>query len=94
MGTVIEQKETGTGLVLMMSNHLSQSQMPSNGLNLSEMPTDDLHPLDRDDNLNSGASSQGARAPSTTVSHWPLSDLHVAEAESQGHVAANLYKSL
>lgn len=91
----------------MMSNHLSQSQMPSNGLNLSEMPTDDLHPLDRDDNLNSadrhsytwcsllhGASSQGARAPSTTVSHWPLSDLHVAEAESQGHVAANLYKSL
>lgn len=35
METVIEQKETETGLVSMISDHLSQSQMPTNGLNLS-----------------------------------------------------------
>lgn len=114
METVIEQKETETGLVSMISNHLSQSQMPTNGLNLSEMSTENLHPSDTSDTLDSadrhsytwcillcGAPAAKALKDSTLPlgpgflppqCHTGPSDLHVAEAESRGHMAANPYK--
>lgn len=46
MGAVIEQKEIGTGLLLMISSHPSPSQMPTNVLNLSGMPPNGLNPLE------------------------------------------------
>lgn len=84
---------------------LNLSEMPTDDLHTSDT-NDNLNSEDRHNytwcSLLHGAPSakalrdstlpMGARAPSTTVSHWPLSDLHVTEAESQEHVAANPYK--